>query len=305
MSEAFTPHPLGFGSAPLGTLTDTLTEAVALETIQAAYDHGIRFLDTAPLYGNGTSEMLLGKVLNGVDRETIRISSKVGWEYAPGAENATHNFSRDGVLRSIEGSLKRLQTDYLDIAHIHDPDHEFAIARDETLPVLLDLKAQGVIRAIGSGMNQWEVLEKFRQTGHFDAFLLAGRYTLLEQGGHDFLERCADDGIEVIIGGVFNSGILAIGPVPGVWYNYAPAPEPILEKVRRIEAVCKAHDVPMIAAAMQFAAAHRGATRLALGARKPSEVEANIREFDRVIPAALWQQLKAESLIIDDAPLPA
>lgn len=294
----------GFGSASIGGLYEPLSEAAAIETIQFAWEQGVRFYDTAPKYGNGLSETRLGKVLGGLPRDQYRIATKVGWNIHTADGQPEPAFSRDGVLRSIEASLRRLNTNYLDIVHIHDPDDHFNSARDETYPALVELKREGVIGAIGAGMNQWEMLSQFLDVAEFDVFLLAGRYTLLDQTAHDFLGRCAASNVPVFIGGVFNSGILATGAVEGARYNYVPAPPGIMQRVQKIEAICHEHQVSLIAAALQFCLAHPAIDRLIVGSRTAHEVRASLAALHQAIPATFWQQLQGAQLIPQGLSLP-
>jgi D-threo-aldose 1-dehydrogenase len=297
----------GLGTAPLSN-PNAVSEADAVATIQTALNSGVKLFDTAPLYGLGVAEERVGKALSGVPRDNFVISTKVGRILNEDRKGLIYDYSRDGVLRSIEHSLKRLKLDRLDIVLIHDPDadqvdHEKE-AIDITFPALADLRSQGVIKAIGSGMNQWQMLERFARYADPDVFLLAGRYTLLEQTSLAFLKLCKERGIGIFLGGVYNSGILAVGPQPGATYNYAPAPEPILAKTRAIKAVCDKYNVPLNVAALQFALAHPAISALVVGAVKPTEVETNIRSLEMTIPPALWQELRAQGLVEADAPLP-
>jgi len=216
------------------------------------------------------------------------------------------DFSRDGVLRSLESSLQRLKLDRVDILLLHDPDTHYDQAMQEAYPTLRELRSQGVVEAIGAGMNQWEMLLRFAKEGDFDCFLLAGRYTLLEQGAlPQFLSYCREKGISVIIGGPYNSGILASDLTEGAKYNYRDAPPEVLAKARRIKTICDQHGVPLKAAALQFVLAHPAVAAVIPGARTPQEVEENFRLLQHPIPAALWQDLKREGLLEATAPTPA
>lgn len=297
----------GLGTAPLAN--PTLPEADALATVQGALESGITLFDTAPLYGLGTGEARLGKALRGVPRANFVISTKVGRILNPDGQGLVYDYSRDGVLRSIEDSLKRLNLDRIDIALIHDPDadqvdHEKE-AIDITFPALAELRSQGVIKAIGAGMNQWQMLERFARHADPDVFLLAGRYTLLEQTSLEFLKLCQEKGIGIFLGGVYNSGILATGAQPGAKYNYVNAPEPILAKTRALQAVCDNYNIPLNVAALQFARSHPAISALVVGAVKSEEVEINLRSLAMPVPAALWQEIREQGLIEADAPLPA
>ncbi len=301
---------LGVGTAPIGNLYQPIPAAQATEMIQWALDHGMNFFDTAPLYGAGASERRVGEALAGVDRDRFVIQTKVG-RIVRDDGSIYYDYSRDGVLRSVEDSLKRLGMDRIDSLLIHDPDTEANKAEgnmrqvlDEALPALADLRSQGVIHAIGAGMNQWQMEWEFARNFDVNCFLLAGRYTLLEQTSLDFLRYCQEHNIGIFLGGVYNSGILATGPGPGAKYNYAAAPEPILEKARKIEAVCQRHNVPLRVAAMHFAAAHPAVTSLIIGSVSVAEAADNLQVWQQEVPADLWHDLRAEGLIEADAPTP-
>ncbi len=197
-----------------------------------------------------------------------------------------------------------MNTDYVDILHIHDPDNHQREALETAFPALAELRSQGVIKAIGSGMNQWQMLEHFARNADFDVFLLAGRYTLLEQTSLDFLQLCQAKGIGIFLGGVYNSGILASDLQAGAKYNYADAPEPIMVKARAIKALCDQYGVPLNVAALQFARAHPAVTALVVGAVSPAEVKTNLHSLGVAVPAALWQDLQVQGLIETDAPVP-
>lgn len=288
------------GTAFLGDVPETQ----AVETIRHALASGATLLDTAPRYGAGLSERRLGIALAGVPRASYVLSSKVGWLLTPdGGRQAA--FDRDGVLRSIEASLRRLRTDRIDILHIHGPDDYYRAALGEASPTLAALRDQGVVGAIGAGMNQWRMLADFARHADFDSFLLAGRYTLLEQGALDELfPLCQARGIALFLGGVFNSGILATGDGPGASYNYAAAPPAVAERVRRLGAACARHAIPLRVAAVQFPLAHPAVSALILGARSAAEVAANLAALHAPIPPALWTDLRAAGLLDESAPVP-
>jgi D-threo-aldose 1-dehydrogenase len=294
---------LGLGTAPLSGLYAPVPAADALATIHYALEQGLNFFDTAPLYGAGQSERYLGQALAGTPRDSYVLATKVG-RLVTAEGDVRFDFSRDGVRRSLDESLQRLQMDYVDILHIHDPDNHYPQALDEAFPALAELRRQGVIKAVGAGMNQWPMLADFARQADFDCFLLAGRYTLQEQTALPFLELCQAKGISLILGGVFNSGILATGPQPGAKYNYADAPPAILEKVRRIESICAQYQVPLNAAALQFALAHPAVTGAVIGARSTAELSSNLQARRLSIPADLWADLRAAGLIEPAAPLP-
>jgi D-threo-aldose 1-dehydrogenase len=294
---------IGVGAAPLANLYDELTDEQATLTIHAALDHGITLFDTAPLYGSGLSERRLGQALSGLPRESFVISTKVG-RLVQSDGTVVFDFSRDGVLRSLEASLERLQLSSIDIALVHDPDDQYRMALEGAFPILSDLRAEGVIKAIGAGMNQWRMLADFAHYADPDCFLLAGRYTLLEQGALEFLSLCQEHQIGVFLGGVYNSGILATGPQPGAKYNYKDAPITVLERVQRIQTICERYGVPLRVAATQFPLAHPAVTALILGVQSPQEVADNLAALRQPIPLALWQELRADDLIAEDAPTP-
>jgi D-threo-aldose 1-dehydrogenase len=296
--------PLGLGCAPLGhPLFGVVSEAQAVETIHAALENGVTLFDAAPYYGGTLVEQRLGLALSGVPRDRYTLSTKVG-RLLVGDEHLT-DYSPDGVRRSIAGSLERMRTDVLDIVHIHDPDADtYRAALDDVYPVLDDLRDKGVVRAIGIGVNEWELLSAFARDAHFDCFLLAGRYTLLEQGARDAMNRFHAQGISILAAGVYNTGILATGAREGAWYQYAPAPPAILARVRRLEAVCARYSVPLPAAAVQFVAAHPAVASLVIGAGSADEARANAAVYRAPIPAGLWEDLRAEGLIDPAAPVP-
>jgi D-threo-aldose 1-dehydrogenase len=296
---------MGFGSAPVAGLYQPIADEPALETIRFAFSQGITLFDTAPLYGAGRAEELVGRGLAGIPRDRYLISTKVGRLLDPERGSLVFDFSRDGVLRSLEGSLQRLRTERVDILHIHDPDNHQQQALEQAFPTLDELRRQGVVKAIGAGMNQWEALAHFAHFADFDCFLLAGRYTLLEQNANDFLLRCRAKGIGILLGGVFNSGILATGAAPGAYHNYRPAAEAIIARTQAIEAICERHGVRLPVAALQFARAHPGVSSLVVGAASPQEITANLAALTTPIPAAFWAELRAEQLIDLAAPVPA
>lgn len=295
---------LGLGGAPIGNLYATVPEAQALATVRYALEHGLHFIDTAPLYGAGHSERLIGQAVANRPRASFVIATKVGRLVSPEGD-ISFDFTRSGVLRSLEASLQRLNLAQVDILHLHDADDEghFKTAMDEAFPALAELRAQGVIKAIGAGMNQWQKPAEFLRHADFNCFLLAGRYTLLEQGGLDFLNTCQSKNVRVFLGGVYNSGILATGPRPGAKYNYTDAPTHILERTGKIEAICQRHHVPLKAAAIQFALAHPAVSAV-IGAVTPDEVAENLRMWQTPIPPAVWADLRAAGLLDEAAPLP-
>lgn len=322
---------LGLGGAPLGDLYERIPEERALATIRHAHDLGVRLFDTAPLYGHGLSEHRFGHVLRRVeDRDGLVLSTKVGRHLAPerperverglfrGGLNfrAVPDYSYDGAMRAFEQSLQRLGMDRVDVVHIHDVDvwtwgseeafqQRFREAMAGAYRALHELRAQGVIRAVGVGVNEVRPFMMFAEAGEFDTFMLAGRYTLLEQGAlDDLLPLCERRGIGIMTAGPFNSGILATGAVEGAKYDYRPAPPAIMDRVRRIEAVCRRHGAPLAAAAVQFPLGHPAVSSMVPGAVRPEEVDANVRLIETPIPADLWAELKREGLLREDAPTP-
>jgi len=294
---------LGMGTAPLGGLYAAVPAEQATATVRAALAAGVRLFDTAPLYGAGESERLLGAGLRGAPRGSFTLATKVG-RVVEDDGTVRFDFSRDGVLRSVEASLRRLGLDRLDIVHVHDPDQHGRAALEVVLPLLADLRREGAIGAVGAGMNQWQMLAEFAEHGAIDCALLAGRYTLLEQGALPFLELCRRKGVGLFLGGVYNSGILAVGARPGAPYNYAAAPPPVLERVARLEAVCARHGAPLHVAALQFAAAHPAVASVVIGMRSVAEVEAAVAALGERLPQALWDELRSEGLIAPGAPVP-
>ena len=310
---------LGMGGAPFGGTAVDVTEGAALETVDRALRLGVGLFDTAPFYGVGKSEVFFGKALSGVDRSSFVLSTKIGrvlhsidepmkdsgW-VKPFPFDWRFDFSRDGVLRSLEQSLERLDTDHVDILLIHDPDDHHEQAVKEAYPALDELRSQGVVKAIGAGMNDWEPLAQFAREGDFDCFLLAGRYTLLDQSGlEELLPLCQERGISIILGGPYNSGILASDLGPEATYFYERTPSEVLDRARRIKSVCDRHGVPLKAAALQFGLAHPAVAATIPGAQSAAEVEENFNMVRHPIPADAWAELRDEGLIPEEAPTPA
>ena len=289
---------IGFGSASIGTLYSDVSEAQAIETVHFALANGITYVDTAPLYNERLVETRIGLALESIPRERYVLSTKIG---RPDGTNAM-DFSADGVKRSIEGSLKRLRTDRVDILLIHDPTPEtYHAVLNDAYPVLADLRRQGVIKAVGVGMNYWELLVDFARDADFDCFILAGRYTLLEQGALKALNQFAEKGISVFAAGIYNTGILT----HGAWYQYSPAPREVIQKVSRLQAICDQFAVQLPAAALRFVSAHPAVTSLLVGAESPQQIAQNIERLNAPIPAAFWQALVTENLLDATAPIPA
>ena len=299
----------GLGAAPLGgTDSDAFSvgsDRRATETVLHCLSKGVTFFDTAPLYGSGLSEQRLGAALSGVPRSQIVVESKIGVVVNHDG-TITRSFDRDMVLRSVEDSLKRLRLDYLDTCLIHDADTHFRGALEDAYPALVELKSQVIIRGIGAGMNQWEMEAEFARQVDFDCFLLAGRYSLLEQGPvHEFLPLCQRKNISVFLGGVFNTGILATGAVRGARYQYAEAPPEILDKTRNIEVVCTRHKITLKSAALQFPLAHPAVKSLVVGMVTPQEIDENLAALEAPIPPEFWEEIRALGLIDPAAPVPA
>jgi D-threo-aldose 1-dehydrogenase len=325
---------IGFGSAPLGDLYARLDDATAIATVDAALERGITLFDTSPHYGNGLAEHRCGTALRRVARESFVLSTKVGrWmnprgvkaragggNASPGFAGgfphaATFDYSYDGTMRSLEQSMLRLGVDAIDVVLIHDTDvwthgrdnieQRFREAMEGAYLALVQLRAEGVVKAIGVGLNEAEMCARFARAGDFDAMLLAGRYSLLEQPALDeFLLLALEKKIGVMLGGVFNSGILATGPVAGARYNYRVAPPHIVARVERLEKVCRAHGVALADAALQFPLGHPAVSSIVLGAVTPEEVQRNLASLSVTIPAALWRDLKGEGLLARDVPVP-
>ena len=312
----------GFGGASMGNMYTVAHDDAAQKAIRSAYEAKVRYFDTAPMYGFGKSERLYGSVLKDQPRDSFVLSTKAGrlilaCKPTPETEDtcfveiddayAVFDYSSDGVLRSLEESRKRLGIDKIDIVYIHDPDVDdsFQQALDEAFPTLAELRSQGVIGAIGAGMNQAEMLRDFAKNADFDCFLLAGRYTLLDQIAlKELLPLCQQKNISIIIGGAYNSGILATGAVEGAHYNYAPAPPEIMEKTRKIESVCNRFNVSMKAAALQFPFGHPTVVSNIPGVKTKERFEENLSLFTDPIPADFWTALKEEELLVPEAPVP-
>ncbi len=304
---------LGLGCAQLGNLYRAMTDETASAIVDAAWDSGIRYFDTAPHYGLGLSERRLGAALAGRPRAEYVLSTKVGrlLESNPAfaGERDTEGFdvpatlvrrrdySRDGVLRSLESSMDRLGVDRIDIAFVHDAEHHVEEALAGAVPALVELREQGVLSGVGLGMNVADVLAEFVRRTDVDTVMVAGRYTLLEQPALDeLLPLCVSRGVGVMAAGVFNSGILA-APTPGATYDYSTAPAALVEKARRTAAVCARFGVELPAAAIAFPAAHPAVRAVVLGASSVDQVRANAARAAVPVPAELWQALVDEGLL--------
>ncbi|MFF3334572.1 aldo/keto reductase [Streptomyces sp. NPDC002888] len=303
---------LGFGAAVIGNLYTEVTEEQAYDAVAAAWRQGVRYFDTAPHYGLGLSERRLGAALRAHPREQYTVSTKVGRRLDPAdgtgddlahgfAVPASHrrvwDFTADGVRRTLEASLERLGLDRVDVVYLHDPDDHAEQAFREGYPALEKLRAQGVVGAIGAGMNQAEMLTRFVRDTDVDVVLCAGRYTLLDQSaGAELLPAAVERGVSVVIGGAFNSGLLA-DPRPTATYNYAQAPAELLEKALRMQAVADRHGVTLRAAALAFCAAHPAVASVLVGARSADEVRDCAEQFATPVPAAFWQELNDTGLL--------
>jgi D-threo-aldose 1-dehydrogenase len=312
---------LGFGGGPIGGLRKAVSEAGAAATIAAAWARGIRYFDTAPLYGHGNSERRLGEALHDHPRASFTLSTKVGRLLRPPSRpdferhgfvdvpplEVVYDYSRDGALRSFEESLDRLRLGAPDVVLIHDIDRYthgdrqpefFRAALDGAYRAIADLKAQGVIRAIGLGVNEAAAAEAFVRQADIDCVLLAGRYTLLEQGAAEtFLPLCVQRNVSVIIGGPYNSGILATGAVPGSHYNYAAAPDAVLHRVARLAEVLAPFGVPLATAALHYPLRHPAVAAVIPGMISPDEVAVAADGLQRPVPEEAWAALQAAGLL--------
>ena len=312
---------LSLGCAQLGNLYRTIPDEHAHAVVDAAWNAGIRYFDTAPHYGLGLSERRLGEALAGRPRDEYVLSTKVGrlLEPLPRPKDmdcedfdvlATHrrvwDFSRDGVLRSLEESLERLGIHRVDIVYLHDPDDHYRDVLSHAYPALEEFRSQGVVSAIGAGMNQTAMLSEFARNTDMDLLMLAGRYSLLEQPALDeLLPLCEQRGIGVVAAGVFNSGLLARHrPARDARYNYADAPTNLRQRAVRIAAICEQHASSLPAAALAFPLGHPAVVSVCIGARSPEQVERNAALRQANPPSELWAQLKAEGLLRPEAPVP-
>lgn len=309
---------IGLGSAPLGGLFTPVSDADAEATVARAWSLGVRFFDTAPLYGFGLAERRLGAFLRQQKRESYVISTKVGRllrapdggaaedEHYKGTprERPVFDFSHDGVLRSVEESLGRLGLDHVDVLLVHDPDDHYDEAVTGAFRALQRLRSEGTVKAIGAGMNQSEMPVRFAEAVPVDCFLLAGRYTLLDQGALDALfPVCAAKSIGILLGGIYNSGILA-NPHTSAKFNYEDADPVLVARARELDALCRKHGTELKAAALQFCMAHPAVTVAVMGARNAAEVSDNMAMSEKAVPQAFWQELRAKNLVDARAPLP-
>ncbi len=291
----------GLGCAPLGSIEDA---SAATALIEHVWQRGIRFFDTAPLYGRGRSERYLGEVLAQQPRDEFVLSTKVGRLVRDG--EVVFDFSADGIRRSLDESFARLRLDRTDIVLIHDPHQHYAQALHEAYSVLEAWRAEGVVKAIGVGIGNWQMLRDFALNADFDCFLLPGRYTLLEQEALPLLEVCGDKGVDILVGGVFNGGLLASDLSAAVEhkYNYRTAPQDVIEKARKLHEVCRRHDVALARAALHFPFAHEQVKTMVIGAEEIGQIDGNLADLAAAVPAALWRDLQSEGLLDPAAKIP-
>jgi len=322
---------VGLGMGPIGEIYELLDEKTTIATVEQAYESGVRTFDTSPHYGNGLAESRLGAGLRRIPRDEVLVSTKIGRVmdpfakpreknkdvYSPGfvggyAHAPNFDYSYDGTMRSVEQSLLRTGLSRLDVLLIHDcdvwthgaeADKRFKEAMDGAYRALDKLRSEKTVAAIGFGINEADTCVRFARAGDFDLAMMAGRYSLLIQSGlAEFLPLAAEKKMGVMLAGVFNSGILATGAIPGAKFEYGAAPPEIMDRVRKIEAICARHDTSLRRAAIQFAMAHPAVVSVILGAVKPSEAAANAADAASPVPAALWSELKSAGLLDPSAP---
>ena len=313
---------VSLGCAQLGNLYRAISDERAQATVDTAWALGVRYFDTAPHYGLGLSERRLGAALAGRPRSDYVLSTKVGRRLepqdpagrlddegfeVPAAFRRVWDFSRDGIRRSLEASLGRLGLDRVDIVYLHDPDDHYVEVIEQAYPALEELRGEGVVSAIGAGMNQAEMLTDFARNTDMDLLMLAGRYTLLEQDAlDDLLPVCEERGIGIAAAGVFNSGLLTRDrPTDDAKYNYDDAPSELVRRARLIADVCERHGASLPAAALAFPLAHPAVLSVCVGARSPEQVERNFHLREAGVPPAVWSELKSEGLLREDAPVPS
>jgi D-threo-aldose 1-dehydrogenase len=318
---------LGFGAAPIGNLYTEVTDDEAMRAIGVALEKGIRYFDTAPYYGYGLSESRLGQGLKGVSRDSVRISTKVGRRIyedttrEPGQEGfavagykAEFDYSRDGVMRSFESSLKRLGTDHVDILLLHDigrlthGDRHPVLLRqalDEALPAMAELKSSGACGAIGIGVNEEDIAVELMPLFPLDCVMLAGRYTLLEQhASRRIMQEAQARNVGILVAGPYSSGLMGDARAPGSTYNYAPVEPEVLQRAQRIYALCAEHGVDAGAAALQFPLAHPAVASVVAGMRNADEATSASLRYRADVPTEFWQRLRAEGLTQDWARTP-
>ena len=323
---------IGFGTVPIGEVYELIDETTAIATVEQACESGVRLFDTSPHYGNGIAESRLGAGLRRAPRSDIIVSTKIGRVMDPFARPAPRNpavfspgfvggyahaprfdYSYDGTMRSVEQSLLRMGLSEIDILLIHDCDvwthgteagRRFKEAMEGAYRALDKLRSEKTVGAIGFGINEADTCVKFARAGDFDVAMMAGRYSLLIQNGlAEFLPLALEKKMGVMLAGVFNSGILATGAIPGAKFEYAPAPPEIMERVRRIEAICATHGTSIRRAALHFAMTHPAVVSVVLGAARPAEVAANAADAEQAVPAGLWTDLKLAGLLDPSVPI--
>ena len=318
---------LGFGAAPLGNLYTSVTDSQAFAAVQRGWDLGVRYFDTAPFYGYGMSEERLGRVLSGLERASFVLSTKVGRHiddapltqpsadgFAVHGRRAIFDYSREGVQRSVESSLTRLKTDHIDILLLHDIGAQTHGARhaqvlrqalEEALPEMARLKAEGVCRAIGIGVNEMAVCLEAMPVFPLDCIMLAGRYTLLEQSaGLAVLDAAVRHRVSVIVAAPYNSGLLSVAHAPGNTYNYGSVDTATRVRAERIYAICAGFGIEVGAAALQFPLAHSAVACVVAGVRSTAEVESGVERMRTVIPPSLWRALRDADLLLPEVPTP-
>ncbi len=314
------PSGLGLGGAAIGGLYEAVDEEEARATVRRALQLGLRYLDTAPHYGLGVSERLIGEALAGVARDSYVLSTKVGrllrplapGETAPdegfvadGSLKRVFDFSGDGIRRSVHESLERLGLDRVDILYLHDPDEHEAEVYETGFPALAELRSEGVVRAIGAGMNQAEMLTRFVRRLDLDLVLVAGRYSLLDQSAlAELLPACHERDVGVVVGGAFNSGLLA-DPGADSHFDYGDAPPQLVDRALAMRDVCAAHDVRLAAAALQFPLGHPAVVSVLVGARSAREIDENASAFSAKVSADVWEDLQASGLLDAGVPVPS
>lgn len=297
---------LAVGTGPLGGLYEPVSDREAAQTLEAAWAGGVRLFDTAPHYGAGLAERRLGEFVRSRPRDEVTVVTKVGRLLVPGeaADNdegfvgaprdvvRVRDYSADGVRRSLEDSLARMGLDRVDVALIHDPDDHWTQAIDGAYPALARLRDEGVVRAIGAGMNQSAMLSRFVRETDIDVVLVAGRYTLLDrEAAGELLPLCAERGVGVLVGGAFNSGVLA-DPNPGARFNYAPADPAVLDRARAMQRLCAAYGLPLAAAAVQFPLRHAAVSAVIAGVRSAAEIGEDLSLLSADVPDELWAALE-------------
>lgn len=301
---------LSLGTAPLGGLFKSVSDADGDELLNTALEIGINYFDTAPQYGHGVAEIRLGKALRNAKVPYV-IETKVGrvLRHDPNAETfpwfpdaprdlvPIFDYSPDGIRRAFDESLERMGLDHLDIVLMHDAEEHVKEAIESAFPVLADYRAQGLIKAVGIGINHAEQALQIAQGTDLDIILIAGRYTLLDQiSHHELFPYALAHNIDITMGGVLNSGVLA-NPVPGATYNYLPASDEIISRAAKIGEFLKARGVPLIAAALQFPLRHPAVTSILTGPRTAQELLSNVEDFNRQLPADIWAELEDANLI--------